>query len=81
MEGIMKRIVLLALMVALVLPGAALARGSSTCLAYNPQLCNVPSEPNGTLPFTGLDTTLLILGGGTLLGAGLVIRRMSRRLD
>jgi hypothetical protein len=33
----------------------------------------------GTLPFTGLDVALLVIGGGTLLGAGLVVRRLSRR--
>jgi hypothetical protein len=35
----------------------------------------------GTLPFTGLDIVLLVAGGGTLLGAGFVVRRMSRRLN
>ncbi len=35
----------------------------------------------GTLPFTGLDVALLVAGGGTLLGAGFVVRRLSRRLD
>jgi hypothetical protein len=32
----------------------------------------------GTLPFTGLDVGLLAAGGGTLLGAGLVVRRLAR---
>jgi hypothetical protein len=35
----------------------------------------------GTLPFTGLDAILLAAGGGTLAGAGLVVRRLSRRID
>ncbi len=35
----------------------------------------------GTLPFTGLDVFLLVAGGGTLLGAGFVVRRLSRRLN
>jgi hypothetical protein len=35
----------------------------------------------GTLPFTGLDVVLLVAGGGTLLAAGFVVRRLSRRLD
>jgi hypothetical protein len=30
-----------------------------------------------TLPFTGLDVVLLAAGGGALLGAGLVVRRLS----
>ena len=34
-----------------------------------------------TLPFTGLDVVLLVAGGGTLLGAGFVVRRLSRTLD
>jgi hypothetical protein len=77
---------------ALFAPGAALS--SSTCQAYNPQLnCNsvgngnvttgTPSSTSssGTLPFTGLDVVLLVAGGGTLLGAGFVVRRLSRRLS
>jgi hypothetical protein len=77
---------------AFVLPGAAFA--SSTCQAYNPQVCssvgpsNVSTGPGGTsttsagtLPFTGLDVVLLVIGGGTLLMAGFVVRRLSRRLD
>jgi hypothetical protein len=35
----------------------------------------------GTLPFTGLDVVLLVVGGGTLLAAGFVVRRLSRRLN
>ena len=75
--------------VVLMLPGAALAAGrSSTCQAYNPQTCstNANSTTQATttsaqLPFTGLNVDLLVLAGGTLLGAGLVVRRLSRRLD
>lgn len=37
----MKRIALLAVGVALMLPAMALASGSPTCQAYNPQLCSV----------------------------------------
>jgi hypothetical protein len=80
----MKRILLLLVVaVALLVPGAAMAQDeSSTCQAYNPQTCNVPPDGTGTtLPFTGLDATLLVVGGGILLGSGLVIRRLSRRLD
>jgi hypothetical protein len=32
----------------------------------------------GTLPFTGLPVSLLVLVGGTLLGSGLVLRRTAR---
>lgn len=33
----------------------------------------------GTLPFTGLDVVLLVAGGGALLSAGFVVRRLSRQ--
>lgn len=36
---------------------------------------------SGTLPFTGLDVVLLVAGGGALLATGLVVRRLSRRLN
>jgi hypothetical protein len=39
------------------------------------------ANSSGTLPFTGLDVALLVAGGGTLLGAGFVVRRLSRRLN
>ena len=37
----------------------------------------VSSASTSSLPFTGLDVGLLLAGGGTLLGAGLVVRRLS----
>jgi hypothetical protein len=81
----MRRIAILAVAIALLLlPSAALAQESSTCQAYNPQLCDSVSSgttAEQTLPFTGLDVGLLVAGGGTLLGAGLVVRRLSRRLN
>jgi hypothetical protein len=92
-KGPMKRIVLLAVSISLLAicllgPGSALASSSSTCQAYNPQLCVVSSGSagsgnagGGTLPFTGLDVALLAAGGGTLVGAGFVVRRASRRLN
>lgn len=39
------------------------------------------SAGSGTLPFTGLDVVLLTAGGATLLGAGLIVRRMSRGIN
>jgi len=92
----MKRIALLAVVAGLMAPSAAMAQ-SSTCQAYNPQLCSSVSgvaaatsstsgttasttSSEGTLPFTGLDVVLLVAGGGALLGAGFVVRRLSKRL-
>jgi hypothetical protein len=77
--------------VALLLPGSALAQ-SSTCQAYNPQLCGISAgtqrpaassgsvSESGALPFTGLDLLLLAVGGGALVAAGVVIRRLARRV-
>jgi hypothetical protein len=86
----MKRMTMLVVAVALMVPASALAAGGSTCNAYNP-VCSVTTTPTpegtttstskGTLPFTGLDVALLAVGGGGLLGAGLVVRMLSRRLN
>jgi hypothetical protein len=66
-------------------PASALAQGSSTCTAYNPETCGPQQisrgNSSGQLPFTGLDVVLLVVGGGTLLGAGFFVRRVSRNLD
>lgn len=82
----MKRIAMLLAAIALMIaPSAALAQEGSTCQAYNPETCAINSVQSttseGTLPFTGLDVALLAVGGGGLLGAGLVVRRLSRRLN
>jgi len=79
---------------ALVAPGMAVA-SSSTCQGYSHKTCesvgsgtsgNGPGSTTettsaGTLPFTGLDVVLLVVGGGALLSAGFVVRRLSRRLN
>lgn len=70
-------------------PASAFADDSSTCQSYNPQLCNIKTtQTTGTnvqsahaLPFTGLDVALLAAGGAILLGGGLVVRRLSTRLN
>ncbi len=85
---------LAALILVLLAPSVAVASGSSTCNAYNPQTCSSvgatsvttgasPSgaKTSGALPFTGLDLVLLAAGGATLTGAGLMLRRLTRRLD
>jgi hypothetical protein len=74
---------------ALVVPTVAAA--SSTCQGYASQACSsvgngtagntTAATSSGTLPFTGLDVVLLVAGGGTLLAAGFVVRRLSRRLN
>lgn len=71
---------------ALVAPGMALASSSSTCQGYSGQTCTsivstTATTSTGSLPFTGLDVVLLIAGGGMLLAAGFVVRRLSRRLN
>jgi hypothetical protein len=87
----MKLIAALVLTIALLVPATALASGSSTCQAYNKQTCNVvpttqTTGPTGathsdSLPFTGLDVGLLLIGGGTLIGTGLVVRALTRRVN
>jgi hypothetical protein len=83
----MRRITTLgAILIALLVPATAFAQGSSTCQAYNPQLCSsvsntTASSTTGSLPFTGVDVVLLVAGGGSLLAAGFVVRRLSRRTD
>jgi hypothetical protein len=73
----------------LMFPAASFADSSSSCLAYNaPSVCNasasrttsaatVSSASANSLPFTGLDVALLVAGGVTLLGAGLIVRKLS----
>ena len=79
------------------LPASALASSgscNSANSAYNGQDCQVANNVQsrttatttaatsaGSLPFTGLDVVLLAVGGGTLLGVGLVVRRMSRNIQ
>lgn len=83
----MKRIALMVTLLALAVAPSAAFADSSSCEAYTPQTCNsitpqsTTTTSDGTLPFTGLDVALLAVGGGTLLGAGVVVRRLSRRLD
>jgi hypothetical protein len=80
----MKRMIaLLAVLFALAAPATSLASGNSSCQTYNPQLCtSVSGGPTtgdaATLPFTGINVGLLALGGATLLGAGLAVRRLAR---
>jgi len=89
----MKRIVPLIIAMTLLWPAAALASGGSGCSSsdqtYGSQICQVQSNDaqqtttasdanSGTLPFTGLDVGLLVVGGGVLLAGGLLVRFLSR---
>ena len=90
-EELMKPIAALVLTIALMVPATALAKSSSTCQAYSRQTCNVLSTTqhsaataatnSGSLPFTGLDVVLLLIGGGTLIGTGLLVRALARRVN
>ncbi len=77
----MKYLATVAVLVVLaVAPSAALADGSQ-CQTYNPQTCQSLTSGSGTLPFTGMDLGLLVAGGGALLSVGLVLRRLTRRVN
>jgi hypothetical protein len=81
----MKTIAALVLTLALLVPATALA-SSSTCQTYSPQTCNVVTTQtgatsSGSLPFTGLDVVLLVAAGATLIGTGLVVRALTRRVN
>ena len=69
---------------------------TSTCQAYNPQLCSVlvvgaagsatgaggsGGGAGGGLPFTGLDLVLLACLGGGLVGLGVLVRRLSDAVE
>jgi hypothetical protein len=84
----------IAVSMALMIPGAALAQsGGSTCQAYGAQTCGISgssttadtdtnqtvTESGSTLPFTGLDAALLVVGGLSLVGIGAAVRRVVGR--
>jgi hypothetical protein len=84
----MKRIVALIACLGALALGTGIAQASSTSCSYG--LCKVSNNtqsrtPSSTtvaasessLPFTGLDVGLLLVGGAGLLGAGVVVRRLS----
>jgi hypothetical protein len=91
LEELMKAIATLVLTIALMVPATALATSSSTCQAYSGQTCSVLSTTqqnaatgatnSGSLPFTGLDVVLLLIGSGALIGTGLVVRAFTRRVN
>jgi hypothetical protein len=89
----LKRVIALIIALAVLAPASAFA-DSSSCTSYNsPALCSVAASKDAsanttagataasTLPFTGLDVILLAAGGAALLGAGAIVRVLSRRKD
>jgi hypothetical protein len=74
----MRKIVLIfSLLAVLALPAMASAQG----VGYDPTAAKIttPTQPapssHSSLPFTGLDVSLLVVGGLVLLGAGFALRR------
>ncbi|HET9102958.1 MAG TPA: hypothetical protein VFN55_06345 [Solirubrobacteraceae bacterium] len=53
----------------------------STTAVTTPTATAATTASQSTLPFTGLDLVALVSGGSVLLGAGLVVRRLSRDSD
>ena len=79
------RYVLMAVPIALVVaPAAAFAAGTAPTHGYGGG-AGVQNEvggvqaAGGSLPFTGLDLALLVIGGLMLLVVGMVLRRAVRR--
>jgi hypothetical protein len=78
----MKRFATLLVGLALmIVPSSAFAQVTSECQTYGSETCNVTATSDATLPFTGIDVPLLLVVGGGLLGAGVVVRRVSRRTN
>lgn len=78
----MKRVLLIAMLVAALAAPAALADNGSSKAGYGGQAQVqdevTKSDGGGTLPFTGADLGLLVVGGGLFAGAGLAMRRVGR---
>lgn len=83
----MKRIAMLLVGLALMfaVPSSAFAQGTtSECQTYGPETCGITASQStgeasdATLPFTGMNTTLLVVVGAGLLGTGFVVRRLTR---
>ena len=55
--------------------------GSATTPNVQATTTSTSAGSTGTLPFTGLDVGLLVVGGAVLLGAGLIVRRFSRETE
>jgi len=75
----MKKLVSAAVLALAVAPTAA-AAGSSTLHGYGGNAGSVQGtvQKSGTLPFTGLSLTGVVIAGLVLVAVGVVIRRMGR---
>ena len=79
----MKRVLLIAMLVVALAAPAALADNGTSKAGYGGQ-AQVQDEVattgggGGTLPFTGADLGLLVVGGGLFAAAGLAMRRAGR---
>ncbi len=79
-----KTLTLVSIAIGLVFASVALASGSSSLGGYGgqsgveSQVAGATAPAKGTLPFTGLDLALIVAGGGTLVLAGVALRRGSR---
>ena len=65
--------------VASVTDGYATPAGVSQTQVTDPTRNATTSTSGSTLPFTGLDLGLVLVGGVVLLGGGLVLKRFTRR--
>lgn len=79
----MKRVLLIAMLVVALAAPAALADNGSSKTGYGgqPQVQDEVTQSGGgggTLPFTGADLGLLVVGGGLFAAAGLAMRRVGR---
>lgn len=79
----MKRVLLIAMLVVAFAAPAALADNGTSTQGYGGAAqvqdeVSKPSSGSGTLPFTGADLGLLVIGGGLFAAAGLAMRRAGR---
>ena len=65
--------------VASVTDGYVTPAGVSQTQVTDPTRNATTSTSGSTLPFTGLDLGLMLVGGVVLLGGGLVLKRFTRR--